>query len=75
MEKYSLKKGISKAVISLISLFAAFVMFSKFSNVPITELITTYVFPLIGSMTVGAAVTFVVNAIKFHLTNWVNSQK
>jgi predicted membrane protein len=63
---YSIQKGIGKAVISFLTVAAAWLAFAGFSDVSVWDLIVHYVKPVVGSMTVGAAITFAINYVKFH---------
>lgn len=63
-KKYSFKKGLIKGAISLLSIVGAGLAFTTFSDVTLVELIEKYIFPVLGSVTVGGAITIAVNWLK-----------
>jgi hypothetical protein len=68
-KSYSLKKGVGKGLVSLLSVAGALVAFTGLSDVTLVSLIEDYIFPVIGSLTVGGAVAVAVNFVKF---NWLS---
>ena len=66
MKQYSLLKGLGKGLISLVALAGAFIAFAGFSDVTIQDLIVEHVFPLLGGLTAGGAITVLVNWLKFY---------
>lgn len=63
--KYSFKKGLFKGFVSALTILAAMVAFAGFSDMTIVSLIETYLFPVLGSLTVGGVITIVRNYFKF----------
>ena len=64
MQTYSLKKGFSKGVASALTALAALVAFAGFSDLQIWDLVVQYVKPVVGSITVGGAITIALNYVK-----------
>lgn len=62
--KYSFRKGLAKGLLSLVSIVAAFLAFTSFSDVSMWDLMVQYVKPLLGGITVGGAVTVLINYLK-----------
>ena len=64
MQQYSFKKGLWKALASALTVGVAMLAFTGFSDMQITDLIEKYIFPVLGTMTVGGAVTLALNWAK-----------
>lgn len=62
--RYSFTKGLSKGAVSLIAIGGAIVAFAGFSDLTIWGLIEEYLKPVFGSMTIGGAITMLLNYIK-----------
>lgn len=69
MQTYSFKKGLLKGLLSLVSIIGALTAFAGFNDVSIWDLVSHYLQPLIGSLTVGGAIVIAVNYLKFKLNN------
>jgi len=67
--EYSIKKGITKGLLSLLSIAGAFLVLAGFSDTSIWELIVKYIQPLVGSLTVGGAITVLLNYVKVKSNN------
>ena len=65
---YSFSQGVSKSLISLLSIAGAILVFTHYSDIGIWDLLETYLKPLIGSLTIGGAITLAVNWVKYHTT-------
>lgn len=63
-KKYSWKKGIIKSLISILTIAGAGVAFTAFSDVQLWALIEQYLKPIVGSLTVGGAITLAINWLK-----------
>lgn len=61
---YSLRKGIIKGLISLLSIGGAFLALTAFSDMTLWGLLETYLKPILGSLTVGGLVTMCLNWLK-----------
>lgn len=61
---YSFKKGLSKGVVSALTALIVMVTFAGFSDMTIWELVEQYLKPVLGSMTVGGAITMALNYFK-----------
>jgi hypothetical protein len=61
---YSLKKGLTKGAISLLTVAAAWVAFTAFSDVTLWSLLENYLKPVLGSVTVAGAITMAINYLK-----------
>lgn len=68
MKTYSFKTGLSKGLLSLLSVLGAIVAFTGFADVSLWSLVEQYLKPLLGSLTIGGAITIAVNYAKFKLT-------
>jgi len=68
MQKYSFKKGLGKGIVSLLAIGGGLVAFAGFSDITIVSLIEKYIFPFIGTLTIGGAITVAVNWAKFNLS-------
>ena len=66
-QKYSFKKGFGKGLLSLLSGLAVLATFANFADVSVWDLITQYLKPVLGSLTVGGAITVAINFVKFKL--------
>ena len=62
--KYSFKKGLGKGIVSALVIAASFVALAGFSDLTIWGLFEQYVKPVLGSVTVGAVLTMIINYIK-----------
>lgn len=62
--QYSFSKGLSKGLVSALTIAAAMVAFAGFSDITIWGLLEQYLKPILGSLTVGAAITMLINYIK-----------
>lgn len=62
--QYSFTKGLRKGVVSALTLFVGIVALTGFSDVQLTVLLENYLFPVLGSMTVGGALTMLLNYVK-----------
>jgi len=63
--EYSFLHGLRKALLYTLTAGATLIAFAGFSDLQIWELIETYVRPVIGSITVGGAVTMAINYVRF----------
>ena len=68
MKKYSLKKGIWKGLGAIVSVMIILAGVSAFSDVQLTVLIETHLFPLIGGLTGIGALRLLHNLIKFKIS-------
>ena len=64
MNKYSLKIGFWKGIVSAGIILLAIIAFFGFSDMTIVSIIETYIFPVLGSMTFGGAITMLINWAK-----------
>lgn len=62
--EYSFVKGLSKGALSLLAVGGAMVAFAGFSDLTIWGLLEQYLKPVLGSLTVGGAITMAVNYLK-----------
>lgn len=62
--QYSIAKGLSKGLISVMTVAGAWLAFVGFSDVQLWPLIENYLKPLVGSMTVGGLIAMAVNYLK-----------
>lgn len=62
--EYSFTKGLGKGALSLIAITGAMIAFAGFSDLTIWGLLEQYLKPILGSLTVGGAITMLVNYIK-----------
>ena len=62
--EYKFSKGLKKSIITALTVLVSFLAFAGFSEVSIWDLIAGYVQPILGSMTVGAAITLLINYLK-----------
>lgn len=61
---YSFTKGLSKGLVSVLVVGGAIIAFAGFSDLTIWGLLEQYLKPLLGSLTVGGALTVAINYIK-----------
>ena len=69
MQTYSFKTGFFKGLLSLLAILGALAAFAGFNDVSVWDLLSKYLQPVIGSLTVGGAITIAVNYFKFKLNN------
>ncbi|MER0170338.1 MAG: hypothetical protein DU489_06990 [Nitrosomonas sp.] len=62
--EYSFKKGLSKGAMSILVVTVSLVTFAGFHDVTIWGLLEQHLKPLLGSVTVGGALTMALNYIK-----------
>lgn len=62
--QYSFTKGLGKGAVSAFTILAAMVAFAGFSDLTIWGMLETYLKPVLGSLTVGGAITVALNYIK-----------
>jgi hypothetical protein len=62
--QYSFSKGLSKGIVSALTIAAAMLVFAGFSDFTIWGLLEQYLKPILGSLTVGGAITMLINYIK-----------
>jgi threonine/homoserine/homoserine lactone efflux protein len=63
-KKYSIGKGLWKGALSVIGSTLVLITFMGLADVPLKVLIETYIFPLLGSVTIGGGFTMLLNYIK-----------
>lgn len=61
---YSIKKGLIKGFISIGTIVVAGLAFTQFADMSIWTIIETYAKPLLGSLTIGGAITMMINYLK-----------
>jgi len=61
---YKFSKGIKKGIITALTVLATFMAFSGFADISVWQLMTTYIQPILGAMTVGGAITIALNYLK-----------
>lgn len=61
---YSFKKGIIKALLSLLSIVGAGIAFTTFADIMLWDLLEQYLKPVLGGLTVGGTITLLVNFLK-----------
>lgn len=61
---YSIKKGLFKGITAVLTFVVAGLLFTGFADVQIWDLIVTYVKPVLGTLTVGGALTMALNYFK-----------
>lgn len=64
MTKYSFTKGLAKGGVSVLTVLAAFVAFTSFSDMTLWGLLETYLKPVLGSLTVAGVITMGINWLK-----------
>ena len=62
--QYSFTKGLSKGLLSALAVAGALVAFAGFSDFTIWDLLEQYLKPILGSLTVGGAITMLLNYAK-----------
>lgn len=62
--QYSFTKGLSKGAVSLLSIAGAMVVFAGVSDLTVWSLIEEYLKPVFSALTVGGAITMVINYLK-----------
>lgn len=62
--QYSFKKGLNKGIVSVLTILVAVVSFAGFSDLEIWNLLEQYVKPVVGSLTIGGALTMALNYFK-----------
>jgi len=65
MQSYSFTYGLRKAALYSLTAIGTLVAFAGFSEIQIWDLIEQYVRPVVGSLTVGGAVTMAINYVRF----------
>jgi len=63
--QYSFTYGLRKAALYSLTAIGTLVAFAGFSEIQIWDLFEEYVRPLVGSLTVGGAVTLAINYVRF----------
>lgn len=61
---YSFSKGLFKGFQSVLVIAISLVALGGLSDISIGSLITTYIMPVVGSLTVGGVLTIILNYIK-----------
>lgn len=64
MKQYSFTKGLGKGLVSLLAIAGAFIAFAGFSELTLWGLLEQYLKPVLGSLSVGGAITMLLNYIK-----------
>lgn len=64
MKQYSFAKGLGKGLVSLLAIAGSFVALAGFSDLTLWGLLEQYLKPLLGSLSVGGAITMLLNYIK-----------
>lgn len=64
MKEYSFAKGLWKGIKAILTALLVFLAFAGFSDISLWDLLVTYVKPLIGSLTLGGAITVALNYVK-----------
>jgi len=64
MTQYSFTKGLGKGLVSLLAIAGAFIALAGFSDLTLWGLLEQYLKPILGSLTVGGAITMLLNYIK-----------
>lgn len=62
--QYSFKKGASKGLVHVLQLAAALAVFAGFSDLQLWDLVTTYVKPVLGTLSVGGVLAIALNWAK-----------
>lgn len=65
---YSFKIGFYKGLLSLFTIAGSITALVGFNDVNIFDFIVNQIKPIIGTLTVGGAITVAINYIKFKLT-------
>ena len=68
-KKYSFLIGLGKGLLSLLAIGGELVAFAGFSDLSIWALLEQYAKPVLGSLTVGGAITVAINWLKFKINN------
>lgn len=64
MKQYSFTKGLGKGLVSLLAIAGSFIAFAGFSELTLWGLLEQYLKPVLGSLSVGGAITMLLNYIK-----------
>ena len=64
--QYNFKKGLYKGFISMLTFAGAMIAFTKFGDMSIWDILTEYLKPFLGSLSISGLITILVNWIKFH---------
>lgn len=64
MQTYSFSKGLGKGITYVLVGVASLLVVTGVSDLTITDLFTTYVQPFVGTLSVGAILTIVINWLK-----------
>lgn len=62
--QYSFKKGLAKGIVSALTVAIAIVSLSGLADFTIWDLLDTYLKPVLGALTTGAALTMALNFVK-----------
>jgi hypothetical protein len=62
--EYKLSKGVKKGIISALTFLFAFLAFGGIAELPLWDLVVQYIKPILGAMTVGGAITMLLNYLK-----------
>ena len=68
-EGYSVKKGIGKGLVQLLTAVGALVAFAGFSDIELWSLVEEHLRPTLSGITVGGVVAFAINYVKFNWTS------
>ena len=64
MEKYELKKGLGKGLKFVLTALAALAAVSGFSEITLWDLLTEYLKPVLGTLSVGGVLAIALNLVK-----------
>lgn len=69
-KQYSFKKGLGKGIISMLAILSGILMMnSQIADINIFDFVVNHLRPIVGSLTVGAAVTMLLNWTKVKLAS------